>query len=69
MTLKNNIEAIIIKWAYQIDEVLSRDSDEELNIPGTYLFHSLLLKTLFQVLYKIFLGYTLKVYDFILLTL
>ena len=34
MTLKNNIEAIIIKWAYQIDEVLSRDSDEELNIPG-----------------------------------
>ena len=35
MTLKNNIEAIIIKWAYQIDEVLSRDSDEELNIPGT----------------------------------
>ena len=40
MTLKNNIEAIIIKWAYQIDEVLSRDSDEELNIPGTYLFHT-----------------------------
>ena len=34
MTLKNNIEAIIIKWAYQIDEVLSRDSDEELNVPG-----------------------------------
>ena len=34
MTLKNNIEAIIIKWAYQIEEVLSRDSDEELNIPG-----------------------------------
>ena len=36
MTLKNNIEAIIIKWAYQIDEVLSRDSDEELNVPGMY---------------------------------
>ena len=36
MTLKNNIEAIIIKWAYQIDEVLSRDSDEELNIPGIF---------------------------------
>ena len=36
MTLKNNIEAIIIKWAYQIEEVLSRDSDEELNIPGEY---------------------------------
>ncbi len=26
MTLKNNIEGIIIKWAYQIDEVLSKDS-------------------------------------------
>ena len=36
MTLKNNIEGIIIKWAYQIDEVLSKDSAEELNIPGNY---------------------------------
>ena len=40
MTLKNNIEAIIIKWAYQIDEVLSRDSDEELNVPGTVFPHT-----------------------------
>lgn len=29
--LKNNIEGIILKWAYQIDEVLSKDSAEELN--------------------------------------
>ena len=36
MTLKNNIEAIIIKWAYQIDEVLSKDSAEELNVPDEY---------------------------------
>lgn len=36
MTLKNNIEAIIIKWAYQIDEVLSKDSAEELNIPDLF---------------------------------
>ena len=36
MTLKNNIEGIIIKWAYQIDEVLSKDSAEELNEPGNY---------------------------------
>ena len=36
MTLKNNIEAIIIKWAYQIDEVLSKDSDQELNMPDLY---------------------------------
>ncbi len=36
MTLKNNIEAIIIKWAYQIDEVLSKDSDEELNVPDEF---------------------------------
>ena len=36
MTLKNNIEGIIIKWAYQIDEVLSKDSAEELNVPGNY---------------------------------
>ena len=31
MTLKNNIEGIIIKWAYQIDEVLRKNSAEELN--------------------------------------
>ena len=36
MTLKNNIEGIIIKWAYQIDEVLSKDSSEELNELGNY---------------------------------
>ena len=36
MTLKNNIEAIIIKWAYQIDEVLSKDSAEELEVPGKH---------------------------------
>lgn len=36
MTLKNNIEGIIIKWAYQIEEVLSKDSAEELNEPGNY---------------------------------
>ena len=36
MTLKNNIEGIIIKWAYQIDEVLSKDSSEELNEIGNY---------------------------------
>ena len=36
MTLKNNIEAIIIKWAYQIDEVLSKDSAEELNVPNEF---------------------------------
>ena len=42
MTLKNNIEAIIIKWAYQIDEVLSRDSDEELNVPGINFLLTLL---------------------------
>ena len=29
--LKNAIEGIIIKWAYQVDEVLSKDSAEELN--------------------------------------
>ena len=31
MTLKNNIEGIIIKWAYQAEEVLSKDSAELLN--------------------------------------
>lgn len=36
MTLKNNIEGIIIKWAYQIDEVLSKDSAEPLNEPGNF---------------------------------
>ena len=36
MTLKNNIEAIIIKWAYQIDEVLSKDSAANLNVSGHY---------------------------------
>lgn len=36
MTLKNNIEGIIIKWAYQIEEVLSKDSAEELNLPDNY---------------------------------
>ena len=36
MTLKNNIEAIIIKWAYQIEEVLSKDSDEPLHLPGNH---------------------------------
>ena len=28
--LKNSIEGIIIKWAYQVDEVLSKDSAESL---------------------------------------
>ena len=28
--LKNAIEGIIIKWAYQVDEVLSKDSAEEI---------------------------------------
>ena len=28
--LKNAIEGIIIKWAYQVDEVLSKDSSEEI---------------------------------------
>ena len=35
--LKNNIEGIILKWAYQTDEVLTKASDEELkkgNNPG-----------------------------------
>ena len=36
MTLKNNIEGIIIKWAYQSDEVLSKDSAEALNQEGQY---------------------------------
>ena len=36
MTLKNNIEGIIIKWAYQIEEVLSKDSDEPLHLPGNH---------------------------------
>ena len=36
MTLKNNIEAIIIKWAYQIDEVLSKDSASGLNTNGQF---------------------------------
>lgn len=36
MTLKNNIEGIIIKWAYQSDEVLSKDSAELLNREGQY---------------------------------
>ena len=36
MTIKNNIEAIIIKWAYQIDEVLSKDSAEELNVADEF---------------------------------
>ena len=36
MTLKNNIEGIIIKWAYQIDEVLKKSSEEELNTEGSY---------------------------------
>ena len=36
MTLKNNIEGIIIKWAYQAEEVLSKDSSELLNVPNTY---------------------------------
>ena len=31
LQLKNAIEGIIIKWAYQVDEVLSKDSAEELN--------------------------------------
>ena len=35
MNLSSNI-GIIIKWAYQIEEVLSKDSDEELNLPGNY---------------------------------
>ena len=30
------ITGIIIKWAYQTDEVLSKDSDEVLNEPGNY---------------------------------
>lgn len=30
MTLKNNIEGIILKWAHQVEEVLSKDSAEEL---------------------------------------
>lgn len=29
--LKNNIEGIILKWSYQTDEVLGKDSAEELN--------------------------------------
>ena len=28
--MKNNIEGIIIKWAHQVDEVLSQESDQEL---------------------------------------
>ena len=50
MTLKNNIEAIIIKWAYQIDEVLSRDSDEELNVPGINFLLTLLSLSSFWIL-------------------
>ena len=37
MLLKNNIEGIILKWAHQTDEVLSKDSAAELegtNMPG-----------------------------------
>ena len=30
MQLKNNIEGIIIKWGYQTEEVLSKDSGAEL---------------------------------------
>ena len=30
MLLKNNIEGIIIKWTYQTEEVLSKDSAAEL---------------------------------------
>ena len=30
MQLKNNIEGIIIKWGYQTEEVLSKDSATEL---------------------------------------
>ena len=30
MQLKNNIEGIIIKWGYQTEEVLSKDSAAEL---------------------------------------
>ena len=29
--MKNNIEGIILKWAYQTDEVLVKDSAEDLN--------------------------------------
>ena len=36
MTLKNNIEGIIIKWAYQSDEVLSKDSAELLTAAGNF---------------------------------
>ena len=36
MTLKNNIEAIIIKWAYQIDKALSKDSASGLNTNGQF---------------------------------
>lgn len=30
MMMKNNIEGIIIKWAHQVDEVLSMECDKEL---------------------------------------
>ena len=30
MLLKNNIEGIIIKWAHQVDEVLSMECEKEL---------------------------------------
>ena len=30
MTLKNNIEGIILKWAHQVEEVLSKDSAAEM---------------------------------------
>ena len=30
MMLKNNIEGIILKWARQVDEVLTKESSEEL---------------------------------------
>ena len=30
LLMKNNIEGIIIKWAHQVDEVLSQESDQQL---------------------------------------
>ena len=36
MFLTALIKGIIIKWAYQTDEVLSKDSDTVLNEPRTY---------------------------------
>jgi dynein heavy chain len=36
MTLKNNIEAIIIKWAYQTDEILSKDSAEQISVANPF---------------------------------